>query len=67
MTYNHEEICAKLEGVQGFAPPQNLMGKQGEPVIAKICAANNINVQEQAPVVAAAPTAPQTDWKNVLG
>jgi hypothetical protein len=65
MTYSHDDICAKLQGVKPFDPPENLMGARGEPVIAKICAANNISMQQPQP--AAAPVAPQADWKQVLG
>ncbi len=66
MTYSHDEICAKLQGVQAFDPAENLMGARGAPVIAEICAANNISTAQPQPAATPAP-APQADWKNVLG
>lgn len=49
MRYNHDDISARLQGVQAFSPPENLMGARGKPVIAEICAANNISTEQPAP------------------
>lgn len=67
MNYGHDDICARLQGVQPFEPTENLMGARGKPVIAAICAANHIDTSQPAPA-APAPPAPQMDgWRNVLG